>query len=351
MSKNSLTDMGIRQLPLPKNGRLELRDSKTPGLWLRVTKSGNKSFVVRGYIANKPARITLGQYPLLSLRDARSQALAIVGQMRQGIDPRKGEHNKRKTFTFVQVLDDYAKYMRRNGEATGKPSEAYRREVDRLLRKEFGEAFGTRDIREISKTDIMDVIYRILDRPRKSGGSKIAEESPSAANHALSYVKTLFAWSESQGRIDNDITRRLMSPAPKNKRDRVLNDEELKAVWSAAFEMGYPYAPAAHKKPARSVSVNASLHNYKLRSARNHFSHRCINETLRHELWLVCRTSWNARLMARVGGPVTSTPFRMAIRIADRPHYPYKLRGRQATWQPLSPLWAQSTRNPNSCHC
>ena len=109
MSKNSLTDMGIRQLPVPKNGRLELRDTKTPGLWLRVTEFGNKSFVARGYIANKPARITLGQYSLLSLRDARSQALAVQSQMRQGIDPRKGERNKRKTFSFVQALDDYAK--------------------------------------------------------------------------------------------------------------------------------------------------------------------------------------------------------------------------------------------------
>jgi integrase len=37
------------------------------------------------------------------------------------------------------------------------------------------------------------------------------------------------------------VTRRLASPAPKNKRDRVLTDEELVAVWYAARDIGYPY--------------------------------------------------------------------------------------------------------------
>ena len=41
--------------------------------------------------------------------------------------------------------------------------------------------FGSRDIRELSKSDIMDVIYTILDRPRKARGEIVNEESPSAA--------------------------------------------------------------------------------------------------------------------------------------------------------------------------
>ena len=241
MNKIALTDVEIRQMKAPTSGRREIRDTKTPGLWLRVAGSGSKSFVVRGYLDKKPVRVTLGQYPVLSLRDARSQALAIQSQLHQGIDPRKSSRPPSTGFGFAQILDDYAKSMQRKGEATGRPSPAYRREVDRLLRKEFGAVFGSRDIRDLTKSDIMDVIYAILDRPQKARGEIVSEESPSAANHALSYVKTLFAWCESQGRIDNDVTRRLASPAPKNKRDRVLTDDELAAVWHAARDLGYPY--------------------------------------------------------------------------------------------------------------
>jgi len=115
-----------------------------------------------------------------------------------------------------------------------------RREVERVLRKEFGSIFGKRDISEISKSDITNVVYGILDRPHRSAGIE-KEESPSAANHALSYIKTFFSWCESQGRIDHDFTRPLSSPAPKNQRDRVLTDEELRAIWFAALKMGFPY--------------------------------------------------------------------------------------------------------------
>ena len=85
MNKIALTDVEIRQMKAPTSGRREIRDTKTTGLWLRVTGSGSKSFVVRGYLDKKPVRVTLGQYPVLSLRDARSQALAIQSQLHQGI--------------------------------------------------------------------------------------------------------------------------------------------------------------------------------------------------------------------------------------------------------------------------
>ncbi|MGA9444126.1 MAG: Arm DNA-binding domain-containing protein, partial [Methyloceanibacter sp.] len=66
MNKIALTDVEIRQMKPPTSGRRELRDTKTPGLWLRVTGSGSKSFVVRGYLDRKPVRVTLGKYPVLS---------------------------------------------------------------------------------------------------------------------------------------------------------------------------------------------------------------------------------------------------------------------------------------------
>jgi hypothetical protein len=47
-------------------------------------------------------------------------------------------------------------------------------------RKEFGAAFGSRDIRDLSKSDIMDVVYAILDRPQKARGEIVNEQSPSA---------------------------------------------------------------------------------------------------------------------------------------------------------------------------
>lgn len=60
--KLAFTKRLLETLPLPEPGqRLTYHDSKTPGLGLRVTANGSKTFIVRRRLADGQAeRVTLG---------------------------------------------------------------------------------------------------------------------------------------------------------------------------------------------------------------------------------------------------------------------------------------------------
>jgi len=83
--------------PDPKKDRIDIFDAITPGLSLRMTKSGSKSWVVnyrspverdrRGQ--SKVKRFTLGKYPQLNLAVAREEASKVMRKIAEGTDPQK----------------------------------------------------------------------------------------------------------------------------------------------------------------------------------------------------------------------------------------------------------------------
>ena len=80
MAKVKLTDRYISSRKCPEGQRLEISDSVCPGLYLRISGTGAKSFclIVRH---GSLIRRTLGRYPALGLSDARKLALEALREM------------------------------------------------------------------------------------------------------------------------------------------------------------------------------------------------------------------------------------------------------------------------------
>ena len=92
--KKQLSAQAVERTKPPKTGRLEIDDLVVPGLVLRVTDKGVKSWSLLYRVAGeggltttglpkrgKLRRITLGRYPVLDLkgaRDAARRALALA---------------------------------------------------------------------------------------------------------------------------------------------------------------------------------------------------------------------------------------------------------------------------------
>src|SRR5262249_48055839 len=117
MAKRTLNDRIIKSIKPAKSGkRVEVWDSLVPGLGLRVTDTGAKSFVLVARYAGKssnPARRTLGSYGALTLEQARNKAREWLALIQRGIDPaieverqRLAEARKR-TGTFASVAQDF----------------------------------------------------------------------------------------------------------------------------------------------------------------------------------------------------------------------------------------------------
>jgi len=79
-----LSDIAVRNAR-PKSKSYKLFDRG--GLHLYVSKSGGKLWRLKYRFQGKEKLLSLGKYPIVTLRDARERALAAARQIDQGIDP------------------------------------------------------------------------------------------------------------------------------------------------------------------------------------------------------------------------------------------------------------------------
>ncbi len=82
----------------------KIRDGKH-GLFLRITASGGKSWGQRLSINGRKHELGLGNFPLVSLADARKRAFCNHASARQGIDPRVARQPVDAPMTFRQASD------------------------------------------------------------------------------------------------------------------------------------------------------------------------------------------------------------------------------------------------------
>ena len=219
-----LTDLFLRKL---KGGeeRIEVWDAKLPGFGIRVAPSGTKSFVLLYRFRGQPRRLTLGRYPILGLADAREIAKDALNQVARGIDPRRGKEVSAKSHVFEDVVKEFVRLHceRRNRKRT-------RQETERILRTNFVSCWKRRDVRDIGRNDVLDVLDSIVERG-----------SPIGANNALSAIRKCFSWCFERGLVEISPCTGVTRPSKPKARDRVLSDEELRSIWQASDVIGYPF--------------------------------------------------------------------------------------------------------------
>jgi hypothetical protein len=104
----------------PAREEVWIADGELAGLFLRVFRTGIKTFVVqyrhgRGRAA--PKRVyTIGRYPILTVDQARTEARRILAEVRLGGDPAGERSKQRKAATLVELAEDWlvsVKYTRK----------------------------------------------------------------------------------------------------------------------------------------------------------------------------------------------------------------------------------------------
>ena len=98
-----LSDAKIKSLKIEDGKRHADRD----GLVVEVRPSGKKVFIFRFQWEKKPQTITLGNYPSLSLAEARTLAIEHRDLLNKGIDPRKGKETEQRKLTFREVAEHW----------------------------------------------------------------------------------------------------------------------------------------------------------------------------------------------------------------------------------------------------
>jgi integrase len=226
MKRHKLTDAMIQRLKAPDGKQKEFFDAVYPALAVRVTPNGVKSFTYFGRVHGKLKRATLGRYPAMTLAEARRKAGETADAMRQGIDPAAAKRAQRAAVrdNFEAVLAEWLKRDQADNRSHA--------EVKRLIERETLPTWQGRPMSSITRRDVLDCIDAVVDRG-----------SPIMARRFHAHLHRLFRWSVGRGLITVNPMEGMEKPGSEIKRDRVLSDAELAAVWRAAEKIDWPFGP------------------------------------------------------------------------------------------------------------
>lgn len=205
----------------PELKRYEVHDLLCPGFSLRVFPTGRKVFTVKYRYGLKQRRQSLGVHPRISLADARNKAMEVLRLVDDGLDP--AASSRQLNANVETVCNDFIRQYSR-------PRNRSWKETERILGREFVAVHGQRDIREINKHDILELIDGAVER---GAGYQ--------ANRIHSNLRKLFNWCVERGIVDVSPMIGMKPPTKEQARDRVLTDDEIQAVLRVCADEPYPY--------------------------------------------------------------------------------------------------------------
>jgi integrase len=219
-----VTEEGVAKLKPPPSGKqVDYYDTHLPGLVLRVNYGGAKIWRALYYVKRPgkdgkqvsiPTTYKLGRYPALRLKEARDKARAFLD------DPQKAKAN---TGSFRQVAENF---LARHVKAKGKELRTHY-EIERIIGRYLMPRWRDRQFQEIQRRDIADLLDIVED-----------EHGPRQADMVLAVIRKMMNWYAARDDDYRSPVVRGMHRHGQHKRERWLDDDEIRALWAACGGMG-----------------------------------------------------------------------------------------------------------------
>lgn len=234
-------------------------DAKTPGLGLRVTKNGAKSYVFESRLHGKSLRVTIGNAKSWTVGKAQSEASRLRTLIDQGIDPRQEKaakqnaaelarvEAKRQSVTLGEVWGVYVEERRAKWSQL-----SYRDHIDLSSRGGEAKKRGKGMTEPGPLASLLPRKMCSLTADTIHEWMRIeAYKRPTRTRLAFNLLRIFRAWCESkaeycglvgEGVLDPRMTRDLL-PKRRPKTD-VIQREQLPAWFTAVFKIGNPVMSA-----------------------------------------------------------------------------------------------------------
>lgn len=258
MAIAELTDARVKAFKCESGRRLaELRDATLPGLELRVTANGSKSWRLHYTRRSDGKRraVPLGKYPSLSLKNARRKAKQLQAEIEDNekrADPAAKRQARKEAVTFEELANDW---IDRHGKVN--KSERAVRDDQSMLKLHINPEIGSMKAIEVRKRDVI----RLLDAVKAKADARPGEREPTRQkrlsvnsarrrkpagtapaprrmthrpNRVFETVRAIFRWAVGRDVLQIDPTAGIAPPIKKEKaRERELSPDEIRALWKA----------------------------------------------------------------------------------------------------------------------
>jgi integrase len=225
-----LTDTKVKTAR-PQDAAYTLQDGK--GLYLEVRPTGAKFWRYRYWLTpTKDGRFTIGEYPSVSLADARKMREWARERVKEGDNPteiRKQEKAVRTAEaanTFEAVAKEWIEKKRANWSA------GTCEQVETFLSINCYPAFGAKPVKNVTAHEILAVLKKMETRG-----------SPSSAIKVRQWCSAIFCYAVATLRAESDPAAALKGAIipQKTENSRCLSQDELREYFSRLVDYsGYP---------------------------------------------------------------------------------------------------------------
>ncbi|HOI83372.1 MAG TPA: tyrosine-type recombinase/integrase, partial [Campylobacterales bacterium] len=179
-----------------KNAKPREKDyllSDGSGLYLNVKSIGSKVWTIRYTFNGKQRKTTIGNYPYVTLQQAREKNREYQTKAKQDINPVKERKEAKKEaqkqeLTFEMIAQEFIGKKQKEGK-----SDKYITSIKSKLSTYIYPLIGKTPMSTIKRADVMEAL-KIADR-----------KSPHSAKSALQYTKAIFTYAENMGYIDFSV--------------------------------------------------------------------------------------------------------------------------------------------------
>ena len=173
------------------------------GLCIEVRSTGAKLWRVRYRFAGKASMISLGEYPIIGLAEARQKQEEIKTLLANNIDPaahrqqQKLDLNNIDKNSFAIIANEYA------AERLSEKSQTYIDAFHRSMEKDVFGVIGHKNIKDVTSADVLKImqntVKRVQDQNNRGTGEVTAIENRKKIGSVMRYaIATL--------RAENDPT-------------------------------------------------------------------------------------------------------------------------------------------------
>jgi integrase len=226
--------------PAPPGKRVTYHDLRLPGFQLRIGPTGKIQFSVFKRTKNGgPVRITLGNFPVMSIEQGRTQAFQILNAVAQGLNPAESLREQREEMTLSEAFDWYIDHhaipqglktiddMRGNFERyLGALPDAPTKKHGRQRAKSAGSVnWHNKKLSAIKPAQVAQL------------RAALAKESgKAAANHALKLLRAIYAQACKAKLFKGENPAAGLGTLKIESRDRFLQKDELPRLFKALAE-------------------------------------------------------------------------------------------------------------------
>jgi integrase len=215
-----LTDTFVKGRHPPASGRIEIADTRSAGLYLRIAATGARSwsFRFRDPTTGKQTRATIGDYPVVSLAAARIAAEGHRRVVAAGGNPVEAKRRARieapaKTFGALS-----SRYLTEHAARHKRPSSAA---ADaRNLKLHILPKWKNRAFASIARADVIELIEGLVTAGK-----------PTLANRVQALISKIFSFAIDSGVLAVHPSARLKKRGAETVASRVLTDDEIRLFW------------------------------------------------------------------------------------------------------------------------